>query len=99
MTLPENSNATQRSTTERRATPISLQPLQRNRDCNMGRPPLGRIAMTSTERSRRHRLKHRPEQPATKPSGDAALATAHARIAELERERTQFRLVSVSLRQ
>ena len=50
----------------------------------MGRPPLGKIAMTSTERSCRHRLKHRPEQPATKPCDDAALATARERIAELE---------------
>jgi hypothetical protein len=48
----------------------------------MGRPPLGKIAMTSTERSRRHRLKHRPEQPTSRPSNDATLA----HIAELERE-------------
>jgi hypothetical protein len=44
----------------------------------MGRPPIGKTAMTSTERSRRHRLKHRPE-PTTK-------RQLKARIAELERE-------------
>jgi hypothetical protein len=48
----------------------------------MGRPPIGKTAMTSTERSRRRRLKLRPK-PATK-ADQATLAKAQARIRELE---------------
>ena len=58
----------------------------------MGRPPIGKIAMTGAERVRRFRVKHGTDKPA-KTSGSAAdiaalkreLAQAHKRIAELER--------------
>jgi hypothetical protein len=46
----------------------------------MGRKPIGKRAMTSTERSRRHRGK-RAGKPATKSS-----AALEARIVELEAE-------------
>ena len=61
----------------------------------MGRPPIGKTAMTAAERMRRHRLKHTAAKPAAKPSADTAattiaalrkeLATAMVRIAELEK--------------
>jgi hypothetical protein len=58
----------------------------------MGRPPIGKVAMTGAERVRRFRVKHGTNKPAAK-SGSAAdiaalkqqLAQAHKRIAELER--------------
>jgi hypothetical protein len=64
----------------------------------MGRPPIGKIAMTSTERSRRYRAglatkptATKPAKPATKPAGregearlQRELAAARGRIAELE---------------
>src|SRR6516165_4791452 len=58
----------------------------------VGRPPIGKIAMTGAERVRRFRVKHGTDKPA-KTSGSAAdiaalkreLAQAHKRIAELER--------------
>jgi hypothetical protein len=63
----------------------------------MGRPPIGKTAMTDAERMRRYRLKHGKDKPVTKPrapvtkqaSPDHAalakqLAQAKARIAELE---------------
>ena len=56
--------------------------------CRMGRPPIGKIAMTSAERVRRHRLKHRPE-PVTKPvtkRGTVDVEALVARIRELEGE-------------
>ena len=60
----------------------------------MGRPPIGKIAMTDAERMRRYRAKHPVTKPVTKPSAadtaDSALkqelATAKARIRELEAE-------------
>ena len=54
----------------------------------MGRPPIGKIAMTSAERVRRHRLKHCPE-PVTKPvtkRGTVDVEALVARIRELEGE-------------
>jgi len=55
----------------------------------MGRPPIGKVAMTSTERVHRFRAKHRADKPAAK-SGSAAAAAAEItalkrRIVELER--------------
>jgi hypothetical protein len=60
----------------------------------MGRPPIGKRAMTSTERSRRYRAglaakpaATKPAEPATKPEPDrrdADIARLSARIAELE---------------
>jgi hypothetical protein len=55
---------------------------------HMGRPPIGKVAMTAAERLRRHRLKHRQEK---KPGENDALARAHARIAEVERERDHYK--------
>ncbi len=64
----------------------------------MGRPPIGKTAMTDAERMRRYRLKHGTAKPVTKPvtkpaGTDAALAqelaAAKARIAALELEREQ----------
>jgi len=61
----------------------------------MGRPPIGKVAMTSTERVHRFRAKHRTGKPETKhetkPGIDTLLAFAKlkARIAELERQLTQ----------
>jgi hypothetical protein len=53
---------------------------------HMGRPPIGKVAMTATERSHRFRAKQRAEQPATKrnESDAATIAALNARIAELE---------------
>ena len=59
----------------------------------MGRPPIGKVAMTGSERVRRYRLKHGLDKPVTKQRGPVtkpagadrdALAQARARIAELE---------------
>jgi hypothetical protein len=57
----------------------------------MGRPPIGKVAMTGAERVRRHRLKHRAGRAVTKPvtiqAGDATdVARLNARIRELEAE-------------
>jgi hypothetical protein len=63
----------------------------------MGRPSIGKVAMTGAERTRLYRLKHSAAKPVTKPvttlGTDAAaleqeLAQAKARIAELEAERS-----------
>ncbi len=64
----------------------------------MGRPPIGKTAMTGAERVRRYRLKHAADQPVTKQTSsvtkpaspdNAALvkevAQAKARNAELEK--------------
>jgi hypothetical protein len=59
----------------------------------MGRPPIGKVAMTAAERLRRHRLKHRPEQ---KPGENAALARAYERMAELEREVARLKAAPVT---
>jgi hypothetical protein len=53
----------------------------------MGRPPIGKRAMTALERLHRHRAKLRANKPATKREtkhDDGALARANKRIAELE---------------
>jgi hypothetical protein len=61
----------------------------------MGRPPIGKVAMTSTERVHRFRAKRRTGKPETKhetkPGLDTLLmfAKLKARIAELERQLTQ----------
>jgi hypothetical protein len=47
----------------------------------MGRPPIGKVAMTGAERVRRHRLKHR--------SGDAKLGAKPPGAATAERERVR----------
>jgi hypothetical protein len=59
---------------------------------HMGRPPIGKVAMTGAERTRLYRLKHATAKPRPKLSTDNAaatidtlqkkLATAEARIAE-----------------
>jgi hypothetical protein len=54
----------------------------------MGRPPIGKVAMTGAERTRLYRLKHATAKPAPKPTTAALereLAAAKARIAELEK--------------
>jgi hypothetical protein len=60
----------------------------------MGRPPIGKVAMTGAERTRLYRLKHGTTKSVPKPSADNAaeiaalrkeLAQAKARIAELEK--------------
>jgi hypothetical protein len=53
----------------------------------MGRPPVGKVAMTGAERTRLYRLKHGTVTPVTKPAPDALaqeLAAAQQRIRELE---------------
>jgi hypothetical protein len=57
----------------------------------MGRPPIGKIAMTGAERTRLYRLKHGTAKHVTKPvtksaSTDDAVASLEARIRELEAE-------------
>jgi hypothetical protein len=63
----------------------------------MGRPPIGKVAMTGAERVRRYRRKHAADKPPSKPATDtmataalkAELAAAQQRIAELEQGRTE----------
>jgi hypothetical protein len=60
-------------------------------ETTMGRPPIGKVAMTGAERVRLYRLKHGTAKPITKPvtkpaDHDASLA-AKARIAEAEQQR------------
>jgi hypothetical protein len=50
----------------------------------MGRPPIGKVAMTSTERSHRYRAQH-AKPAAAKPDGSAT-AAAQAEIARLKAE-------------
>lgn len=58
----------------------------------MGRPPVGKTAMTGAERQRRYWLKRQADKPVTKPAtkpvgtDHAALARARARVAELEQQ-------------
>ena len=61
-------------------------------EIGMGRPPIGKTAMTGAERVRRYRLKHGADKPVTeKPAGPGhaalvqELAQTKARIAELEK--------------
>ena len=70
----------------------------------MGRPPIGKQAMSAAERQRRHREKFRDSEPITKPSEAKAFrdsepvtkpttktAPLEARIRELEAELAKFR--------
>jgi hypothetical protein len=67
---------------------------QRNPEHAMGRPPIGKVAMTATERSRRYRARltagpaaTKPVGPATKPVGPATKPTPDRRdeqIAQLK---------------
>jgi hypothetical protein len=51
----------------------------------MGRPPIGKTAMTDAERQRRHRAQQAVTKPVTKPAQpDPATAVLKARIAELD---------------
>ena len=56
----------------------------------MGRPPIGKIAMTAAERVRRYRLRHGTDKPVTKPatkrSADKTTGLLKARIRDLEAE-------------
>jgi len=51
----------------------------------MGRPPIGKVAMTSTERVHRFRAKHGADKSTAKSSAAAEIAALKKRIAELER--------------
>jgi hypothetical protein len=51
----------------------------------MGRPPIGKVAMTSTERVHRFRAKHRQDKPETKLETKQS-AALEAKIRELEAE-------------
>jgi hypothetical protein len=65
-----------------------------------GRPPLGERAMTSTERSHRHRAKLRASKPATKyatKSPEADATRLPAEIAALKAERDQLRAQQAKL--
>src|SRR5262245_5160242 len=62
---------------------ITLQ--QRNWEHTMGRSPIGKVAMTSTERSRRHRAGLSAQPAATKPGPDRR----NEKIAALQRELAQ----------
>ena len=62
----------------------------------MGRPPIGTVAMTSTERARRHRALHRTDkavrsEPAEIAPADDQVTDLEAEIDELRRERDQAR--------
>ena len=51
----------------------------------MGRPPIGKRAMTATERQRRWRLKSRANKPAPKPAASVkTVARLQARVRQLE---------------
>ena len=59
----------------------------------MGRPPIGKVAMTGAERVRRYRAKHRKEKPRNEVRIallETRVARLEARIAELEAERTTY---------
>jgi len=49
----------------------------------MGRPPIGKVAMTGAERVRLHRLKHGTAKPVTKPVTIQKSASDEARIRQL----------------
>jgi hypothetical protein len=51
----------------------------------MGRPPIGKVAMSGAERTRLYRLKRAADTPVTKPDA-AEMQQARARIAALEAE-------------
>jgi hypothetical protein len=67
----------------------------------MGRPPIGKTAMTGAERVQRYRLRHASDTPATKPTKaddikDREIASLQARIAELEAVRSSAPELSAS---
>ena len=57
----------------------------------MGRPPIGKTAMTGAERTRLYRLKHGTAKPVTKPVTKPAGADHAALVKELERATARFR--------
>jgi hypothetical protein len=75
----------------RRSGPLSIYRFsgETKQEHPMGRPPIGKVAMTSTERVHRFRAKHRVAAPETKretkPSA-APTPALEARVAELEAE-------------
>ena len=67
----------------------------------MGRPPIGKRAMTGAERQRRRRARLAEQarnERGTQPSADTAakLAHAQARIAQLEAERDRYKQMAES---
>ena len=50
----------------------------------MGRPPIGKRAMTATERQRRWRAKSRANKPAPKPAASVRTVSLQARVRQLE---------------
>jgi hypothetical protein len=60
----------------------------------MGRPPIGKVAMTGAERVRRYRLKHGADKPVTKPVTKPAREDAtrwQAEVAALKAENERLR--------
>jgi hypothetical protein len=58
----------------------------------MGRPPIGKRAMTATERQRRWRAKSRASKPAPKPAASVrTVEQLQARVRELEAHHTALR--------
>jgi len=57
----------------------------------MGRPPIGKTAMTGAERVRRYRLKHSADKPVAKPATKPIAATYEAEIASLKAENANLK--------
>src|SRR5215471_15052539 len=57
----------------------------------MGRPPIGKIAMTAAERMRRFRAKFKAEPPPKPSDGSDALAQLRGEIARLTTENEEAR--------
>src|SRR5215813_15204192 len=55
----------------------------------MGRPPIGKVAMTGAERVRRYRLRHRPKTLVTKPV--TKFSTDGSAVASLQAENAALR--------
>lgn len=65
----------------------------------MGRPTIGKHAMTNAERQRRHRAKMQsPPKAPDPPPADAALAAANQRIAALLQEVAKLQQENAALR-
>jgi hypothetical protein len=62
----------------------------------MGRPPIGKVAMTTAERVRRYRLKHGTDKPVTKPVTKAA--PDHTALAQAKQELAQARAEITALK-
>src|SRR6478672_4927510 len=59
--------------------------ITKHRSATMGRPPIGKRAMTATERQRRWRAKSRANKPAPKPTASVrTVERLQARVRELE---------------